>query len=262
MTAHSYREYQTLLGLELEDKILRAEQLILFNLKSHHKPCVSCSWGKDSMVLLHLVRKFCKGAIVMFNNTGVQYPQNLEYRNRILKEWDIENYVENKPLKSFWQCVKEYGYPTFRQMGKSGKIKSQGKHRTPKCCYYCKEKPARNRIKELGVGLNFVGLQASESMVRRLSFLREGEAFSSKTYGCSIVRPLMVWTDKDVWRYHELNNIPRNTLYDLMKRNGCMPCTGFKNWRAVMAKANPRIYSFVSRQLGQPLLFDCEIAGD
>ncbi len=245
---HTYKEYQEFLNWPLKDKIVRADQIILHELKGHKKPIVSCSWGKDSIVLLHLVRKWCKNVLVIFENTGVEYPQTLKYRDRILEEWDIKNYAETQPIKSFFKCVKEYGYPKYRQMS------GQGKQRAPKCCYYCKEKPAIDFIKKYKVDLNFIGLQATESMVRRLSFLREGEFFDSKKYKCRIVRPIMIWTDKDVWEYHKLNKIPKNPLYDLMDRNGCMPCTGFKNWRKVMNKANPKLYKIVSRQIGEPVL--------
>jgi 3'-phosphoadenosine 5'-phosphosulfate sulfotransferase (PAPS reductase)/FAD synthetase len=181
----------------------------------------------------------------------VEYPQTYKYRDKILKEWDIKHYHENVPIKSFWQCVKEYGYPKFRQMkGQGGKKREQA----PKCCWYCKEKPFINFVKKIKIDLNFIGLQASESMVRRLSFLREGEVFNSKKYGCRIVRPLMIWTNKDIWNYHEIENIPKNSLYDLMERNGCMPCTGFKNWKEVMNKANPKLYEIVSKQIGEPTL--------
>jgi len=250
---YTYKEYQELLKMPLKDKISRANQLILGELKNHKMPCVSCSWGKDSIVLLDLVRKWCKKVLVVFNNTGVEYPQTLEYRDFILKEWQINNYHENKPIKSFFQCVKEYGYPKYRQMAGQG-----GKERVsaPKCCYYCKEKPFINFIKKFKIDLNFIGLQATESMVRRLSFFREGESFDSKKYDCRIVRPLMIWTDEDIWSYHRLNNIPKNPLYDLMKRNGCMPCTAFKGWQEVMNKANPKLFEYVSKQIGSPNL-DC-----
>jgi len=250
----TYKQYQTLRELPLMQKIERAEQLIVRELKDAEKPAVACSFGKDSMVLLHLVRVFCKRAIVVFHNTGVQYSETYKYRDRILKEWNIENYHESKPIMSFWKCVEKYGYPQFRQMGKGKSHKEQGKHRVPRCCYYLKEKPAKDFIKQAKIDLEFVGLQASESMVRRLSFFREGEAFNSKSYGCRIVRPLMIWTDKDVWQYHEIFGIPLNPVYLKMKRNGCMPCTGFKGWRKQLARTNPKVYAFISKQMGQPLL--------
>lgn len=245
---YTYDELKQLQNLSLDDKILRANQIIGVELVKHKKPVVSCSWGKASIVMTHLVLNKCENVLVMFNNTGVEYPQTYKYRDKILKLWDIKNYHENKPIKSFWQCVKEYGFPKYRQMA------HQGKQRTPRCCYYCKEKPAQNFIKDNNVDLNFVGLQASESMVRRLSFFREGESFISKTYDCCIVRPLMIWRDKDIWDYHKKFSIPINPVYKLMKRNGCMPCTGFKNWETVMVKANFKMYNFVSNKMGKPLL--------
>lgn len=240
----SYKEYQRLLKLPLEDKILRTEQMILSELKEYKRPMISCSWGKASIVMVHLIRQHCKKVLVVFANTGVEYKQTYDFRDKMLKEWKIENYFELTPIKTFWQCVKEYGYPKFRQMSR------QGKNRTPKCCYYCKEKPMINFIKKMEVDLDFVGLQAIESMVRRLTFLYEGERLFVKKYGCRVVRPLMIWTNKDIWDYHKKYGIPKNEIYNLTDRNGCMPCTGFKNWQRVMKKTNPRMFQFVSRKMG------------
>lgn len=253
----TYAEFKDLLKLPLGKKIERAHMLIIDSLQHFHNNAVACSWGKDSIVLLHLVRDFCPNIKVVYHNTGVEYPQNLAYRDRMLAEWNITNYEETKPLMSFWECAKRYGYPHARVMGfqKAGS-KANGSKRTPKCCFFLKEKPARLWCKKNKIELEFVGLQASESMARRLSFFREGETFFSKTYKHQIVRPLMIWTDKDIWEYHKLFNIPKNPLYEIMPRNGCMPCTGFQNWEKVMAKANPKLYQFVSKKMGAPAM-DC-----
>jgi phosphoadenosine phosphosulfate reductase len=255
---HSYAEFQRLLSLSLPEKIERAHMVIIEALQRNNggASAVACSWGKDSIVLVHLVNQFCSQSFVEFNNTGVEYPQTLEYRNRMLLEWGLAGrYVETKPKMSFWECVEKYGYPYTRRMSKVRN--KNAKNGAPACCRVLKEAPDREFCKRYGVGLKFVGLQASESMVRRLSFLREGELYYSKTHGMWMCRPLMIWTDEDVWAYHELYGIPRNSLYDLMPRNGCMPCTGFKNWEKVMAEANPGLYSKVARDLGKPTLHDC-----
>lgn len=246
----TYKEFKRLQELSLEDKIERAKMLIRSELQKHKRPSVSCSWGKASVVMTHLVLSCCDNVVICFQNTGVEYPQTLEYRDKLLKEWKVKNYHETKPYKdmTFFKCVKQYGYPKFRQMS------GQGKNRTPKCCFYLKEKPAMMFLKEFNIDLEFVGLQASESMVRRLSFLREGEVFDSKKYKTRICRPLMIWTDDDIWAYNRKFKIPKNPLYDLMDRNGCMPCTGFKNWKAVMNKASPKLYRVVSKQIGEPIL--------
>lgn len=249
----TYAELTEMQNWSLEQKILRAQQLVFSEIKKSKKPVVSCSFGKDSMVVLHLVRLICKKALVVFHNTLVEYPETYEYRDLILKEWNIENYLETKPVKTFWECVKEYGFPQYRHMNhtKGGKRPHQ-----PKCCRWMKEIPIKRFFKKNDVDANFIGLQASESMVRRLSFFREGEVFNSRTYKVRIVRPLMIWKDSDIWGYHKKYKIPYNPIYDKMPRNGCMPCTGFKNWRERLAEYNPRMYRYISNQLGQPLIDD------
>jgi 3'-phosphoadenosine 5'-phosphosulfate sulfotransferase (PAPS reductase)/FAD synthetase len=93
---HTYKEYSELLKLPLKDKILRSEHFILYALKENNRPIVCNSWGKDSIVLLHLVRKFCKKVMIVYHDTEVDYPQNYVYRDLILKEWEIENYYESR----------------------------------------------------------------------------------------------------------------------------------------------------------------------
>jgi len=256
---YSYAEYQRLLGLSLAEKIERAHMVIIEALQRNSdggSNAVACSWGKDSIVLVHLVRQFCSKSFVEFNNTGVEYPQTLAYRDLMLRLWDLESvYVETSPKLSFWECVDKFGYPHLRRMSKGRNVRA--KNGAPACCRVLKENPDREFCRGFGVGLKFVGLQANESMARRLSFLREGELYFSKHHGMWMCRPLMIWTDEDVWAYHDLYAIPRNSVYDLMPRNGCMPCTGFKRWREVMAKAAPALYGKVSRDMGTPLLHDC-----
>jgi len=246
-----YSELKEMQAWSLDDKILRARQLVASELKCSKKPVMACSFGKASIVVLHLVRTFCKNALVLFHNTLCQFKETYEYRDLILKEWSIQNYHETKPIKTFWECADQYGFP---QMRNPAYTQGGKKPRTPKCCIYMKERPAKRFLKEHGADCEFVGLQASESMFRRLSFFREGEAFDSKTYKCRLVRPIMIWTDKDIWDYHKKFNIPINPFYEKMPRNGCMPCTGYKSWRERMAKVNPRMYKYISNRMGQPLL--------
>lgn len=210
--------------------------LISHEIKKSKKPIVMCSWGKDSMTMLHLIRKVCENVMVVFSNTNVEYPETYKFRDRMLKEWNIKNYTELKPIKNFWECVKKYGLP---------KLKSNGKH--VMCCYYMKEKPAQKFIKKEGVDCEFVGMRAAESMRRRLTFLKNGESFYSKWFGCQSVRPLMIWTEEDILTYTKINKIPMNSLYKIMPRTGCMPCTSYTNWREIMKKASPKVFEIINK---------------
>jgi 3'-phosphoadenosine 5'-phosphosulfate sulfotransferase (PAPS reductase)/FAD synthetase len=242
---YSYAEFERLKSLPLQDKILWSEQVILNALKQSKVPSVSCSWGKDSIVLVYLVRKFCKNAYILFANTLVEYPDTYRFRDRMLKEWNLQEvYFESKPIKNFWQCVKEYGYPHNRQTASQDKEGEKSK-RIPKCCIYLKEKPLQDLEKRLGVDTVFIGLQATESMNRRLLFLRLGEFYFNKTEKMNRCYPLAIWTDEDIYSFVRQENIPLSDIYKRFNRNGCMYCTGFKNWREVMARFNPKIYQKV-----------------
>lgn len=73
-----------------EEKLRRAKELIhIFGGLAGDKACVSCSFGKDSMVVLWLCRQEFKNIAVIFNNTGVQFRETYAFRDRILSEWDL-----------------------------------------------------------------------------------------------------------------------------------------------------------------------------
>jgi len=66
---------------------------------------VAFSGGKDSTVLLHLVRQMYPDVPAVFVATGTQYPEV----RRFVKT--IENVDWIRPEKSFKQVIEEYGYP-------------------------------------------------------------------------------------------------------------------------------------------------------
>lgn len=68
---------------------------------------VSFSGGKDSTVLLDIVRNRCfhKDVPAVFVDTGLEYPEIREF----VKTFD--NVVWLKPKKNFKQVIEEYGYP-------------------------------------------------------------------------------------------------------------------------------------------------------
>lgn len=241
---HFFMGYKTLKNAQawsLDKKVLFAEQLILRELKASKVPSISCSWGKDSVALAFLVRKFCKKTLIIFANTGVEYPETYAFRDKMIKEWNLNgNYFESKPIKHFWQCVKEYGFPDLRRRGSA-------KNKEPKCCKYLKEKPLSNLQKEFGVDVVFRGMTAAESMSRRLLTLRKGYAYTNKT-GMRFVHPLVFWSEQDVFDYHKQEGIPLNPIYEKTKRCGCMPCTGFMDWKEAMAKTNLKLYTYILKR--------------
>lgn len=253
---YSYKQWAELVNLSYEDKLTWAKMIIANALKLNSKPVVCLSWGKDSVIMLHLIRTFCKNTYVIFANTGIEYPETYKYRLYMLDNFFTDmNYYETKPIKNFGQCVKLYGYPTKR---KESKYRKEGEAPSPKCCLYLKEKPLDNMIKSLGCDVQFIGLQTTESMNRRRLFMRLGAYYYNNTRKINVCLPLALWKDQDIKRYAEDNNIPLNPLYSKMDRTGCMFCTGFKNWRSVMARYNKKMYeAILYKKEGQTIIKDC-----
>ena len=66
---------------------------------------VSFSGGKDSTVLLHLVRDLYPGTKAVFFDTGLEYPEIRDF----VKGFKNVDWI--KPKKTFRQVISDYGYP-------------------------------------------------------------------------------------------------------------------------------------------------------
>ena len=69
--------------------------------------CVAFSGGKDSTVLLHLVRKLYPNVRAVFSDTGLEYPEIREFVK------SVPNVDWVKPKQTFREIVIEHGYPLF-----------------------------------------------------------------------------------------------------------------------------------------------------
>jgi phosphoadenosine phosphosulfate reductase len=213
--------------------------------------CVSCSFGSCSVAVLHLVLQVKPDIKVVFNNTGVEYPETYAYRDLLMKEWNI-NLIETRPSKSFWECVEKYGFPLYR--GKGGK--KQGNPGKPACCKYLKELPFKKVAKEHNIEATITGLRAAESRARMFAFGQFGQNYAShKFFDIMKFNPIAFWGHEELWAYLRKHSIPINALYlKGFGRSGCMPCTGFLHWENQLAKGNPAMYRYVQKLRGQELL--------
>ena len=69
--------------------------------------CVAFSGGKDSTVLLHLVRKLYPNVRAVFSDTGLEYPEIREFVK------SVPNVDWVKPKQTFREITIEHGYPLF-----------------------------------------------------------------------------------------------------------------------------------------------------
>ena len=231
----------------LFEKINSANELIKKSLEISENPKIAFSGGKDSLVVLDLVRKF-NNINAVFCNTKVEYKETIQFVNT------IENVTELTPIKGFWTCAKEYGLPTR---------KSEAKRHGNYCCLFLKEKPATEYYKKENVDLIFTGLTSSESRNRMMLFKRMGPYYFAKTEKLYKCHPIYDWSESDVWNYIKLKKLPYNSIYDMgLPRCGCRFCTAYLSWKEVTRKYNPKDLEILSkmkaREKGITSIYDFE----
>lgn len=253
---------------------------------NHHGGNVYCAFsgGKDSTVLLHIIRKVCgyKNIPAVFCDTGLEYPEIRAF----VKE--TENTVWLKPKMSFKAVLNKYGFPVVskevsqkiyevrttksdklrykRLYGdsnkyKSGKIPEKWKPLidskfkiSHKCCDVMKKRPDKTYQKESKL-LPITGIMAADSHARRQKYLRAGGCNSYE--GKIESMPMSIWTEQNVWDYINQNNVSYCKIYNMgYTRTGCVFCMfgvhmekGINRFQ-LMKQTHPKLWNYCINKLG------------
>ena len=208
----------------MKQLIQASHDLIEKALSEHKKPVVACSFGKDSMAVLHLIRQHTKDVDILWNDTRMEYPETYDFVKRMEQEWELDIIKAlPRPEHTFWYIVDRFGFPI-------GERRTGEKLASRNCCRYLKKYPMARALTKHKWDLNFTGLTKWESDVRMMASKSFGNYFYSKEYKLYKCHPIMDWKEEDVWEYHRMYNIPYNPLYNnkldnYNVRTGCWCCT-------------------------------------
>lgn len=157
---------------------------------------VAFSGGKDSVVVLDLVKRAGVKYDVHHNITNVEPPELIYF----IKE-KYPEVINELPKKTMWQLIEEHGMPPTRLMRF--------------CCQELKEHGGEGRFKVTGV-------RHEESLKRsKRQFLEP----CARNTGTRFLNPIIEWTEQEVWEYIKTFNVPYCDLYDKgRKRIGCLFC--------------------------------------
>jgi 3'-phosphoadenosine 5'-phosphosulfate sulfotransferase (PAPS reductase)/FAD synthetase len=233
--------------------------------REHHGGLISVSYsgGKDSAVLLHLVRSLYPDTPAVFCDTGLEYPEIRHFA------MDTPGVVVLRPKMNFHEVVEKHGWPivskrvvqyiyeagTYQEGSKTwirrmtgtsssgkttalGKIPNKWMYLVPlvrsgvlkvnyRCCHIMKRGPIQKYVKETG-RFPYVGTTAAESKDRELSWKIFGcNAYDSKN---PTSRPLMAWTEQDILQYIKREGLKIASVYgDIVEDDeGNLSLTGAK----------------------------------
>jgi phosphoadenosine phosphosulfate reductase len=186
-------------------------QLILDQLATASRPCITSSFQAECVVLTHLLRDARPDIPVLFLDTFHHFAQTYEYRDAIAERWKLNliNIRAAEPQVGLWKTD------------------------TTACCARHKVGPLFSALEDYDVW--FTALRRDQSPSR--ANLKDVEPFTLPT-GKVLrkVSPLAAWTAKDVWTYAKAHDIPLLPLYELGYTSiGCEPCTSLP-----LDPSNPR----------------------
>lgn len=230
--------------LPLNDKIeLSLNRIVEWHEAFNGNVAVSYSGGKDSEVLLWLVRQIYPDIQAVFCNTGLEYPEIVHHVKQ------HENIITMRPKTPFHKVIQNHGYPLISKKIARGisilrnptgknqnvyRLYDQGINRfgqhvngfqVPKrwkflvnapfntsdqCCAIMKKEPMHRFEKKSGMA-QYVGTLATDSKIREKIYLQHGcNAFDVAAPRST---PLGFWTEQDILTCLKTHNIPYAPVY-------------------------------------------------
>jgi phosphoadenosine phosphosulfate reductase len=157
---------------------------------------LTSSFGVQAAVLLHLVTQHRPDMPVVFIDTGYLFPETYRFVDELVARLRLNLNVYRNPMSPAWQ---EARYGKRWQQGLAG-IDAYNREN--------KVEPMEQALRELNVGTWFAGLRRSQSSSRaNVPFLKaQGERWK--------VHPIADWSDRDVYRYLKLHDLPYHPLWE------------------------------------------------
>jgi phosphoadenosine phosphosulfate reductase len=170
------------------------------------KLCLTCSWQKQSSVLVHMVSELGLDVPIVELDTHLFFRETYDTRDRLVERYGLQ-LLAPPPVITVAEQHKQEG-PNLWE-------------RDPdRCCHIRKVEPLLDALKPYGAWIS--GIRRDQSPSRAST----PKVQWSERYGVWKIHPLADWDERLVWGYIQVNEIPFNPLHEAGYRSiGCMPCT-------------------------------------
>jgi phosphoadenosine phosphosulfate reductase len=168
--------------------------------------CLTCSWQKQSSVLVHMVSQLELDIPVIELDTQLFFRESYETRDRLIERYGIR-LAEPPHVITVAEQHRREG-PNLWEADPD------------RCCHIRKVEPIVKALEPYEAWIS--GIRRDQSPSRAAT----PKVQWSERYEVWKLHPLADWDEKRVWAYITINEIPYNPLHDVGFRSiGCIPCT-------------------------------------
>jgi 3'-phosphoadenosine 5'-phosphosulfate sulfotransferase (PAPS reductase)/FAD synthetase len=241
----------------MEDVLMGSNQDIDFSaIEKAERPIFFCSFGKDSSVVLDMIRPYLHKTMVVFVDCGGVYPDVVEWADA--QGAKMPNYLRIHAAGDIWEYIKEHGWSVDiepEDLGELSDLLMQDD-----IVYTSKvqlwSKCTRDRF--------WIPSYAFAQMYHPDLYIsgerREDRPFADdwelRTHAApAAFRPLLEWTDQQVWDYIDWHDIklPKTFQSRQADRRDCYVCFGHRlspDRVEYLRTAYPDLYDKIFNQLG------------
>ncbi len=186
------------------------QEVLAFAVRHYHpRLLMATAFGAEGCALIDMLSKIEPGVKLINLETGYQFPETLQLRERILAKYGMA--VEFiRPESAVEAYEAEHGGPLYT-------------HRPDQCCYDRKVKPLARAMARLDPLAWVSAIRADQTANRATT---AGVVQWDPKFNVVKFNPLLRWTKKEVWGYIVKHDVPYNPLHDQNYPSiGCWPCT-------------------------------------
>lgn len=167
---------------------------------------MATGFGPSGVALMHMVSRVDSDAMVFYLDTDLLFPETHDLKRRLADRLGL----------------------TFTRVHSGISLQEQANQEAPnlwrsdpdRCCYVRKVLPLRHFLATREAWIT--GIRRDQSPTREEIGIVHWDA----AHRLVKINPLANWSDRQIWQYIEINDLPYNPLHDRGYPSlGCIPCT-------------------------------------
>jgi phosphoadenosine phosphosulfate reductase len=185
---------------------MSAEEVLVWGYETFgDKLCLTCSWQKQSSVLVHMVSELGLDVPVVELDTGLFFAETYATREKLVERYGLE-------------LIR----PDVITIAEQHRLEGPNlwERDADRCCHVRKVEPLARSLAEYDAWIS--GVRREQSLTRQDAQRVEW----NERFTVWKINPLVDWDAKRIDAYIHVNEIPYNPLHDAGYPSiGCIPCT-------------------------------------